>query len=957
MQTGFALLEAGIAQANSVKTVLLKNFLDFGVSTLLWWLFGYAIATSQTDNIAFSERSSYARMDYAAYLLACSFCTTSVTIVSGGILGRMEVHGYVIFSAYMSVVIYPALSLWAWDSSGFLYQLGYLDFAGSGVVHVTGGICALVGSAMIGPRSNRFRVNTDGIVTVREFGKHSSSLAVTGVWILLFAWLSFNSASVGENTLEGFVVSSRGAANTLTAFGTGAMVGLFINLARKEHNLSIVINSVLAGLVAITGPCVYIDSWATIVISMCGALVTHGCSILMVRLKVDDPVDAFAVHAGAGCTGLLLTGIFVMPELIPSNRTTNDGLVYSGEFHLLGVQLLGCVVIISWSLVLSIAFFAFMKYCTPRLLRIKRDLEASGMDFQFADGLGYPQFTIESFNNANIRYRGDYNRVGDDDDNGDNDNDNNSFKLDALTRGGGGDNDESKRESSVSSSGTIEMAATNISDNLQMKLSTQALTSSQKPLVSLLLHSNETLSNVLIYLKFTDIIMLHKTGRRINVFLSDNSQSMGLWGALLQRDFHNKITGVISESTLVAARSQYRLFYREMLNCNTNWDLGKPINQGSIQFASHIQEYAVAGHIAVIGSFNGTLKVGDINTGTISDPFPEFHTSNTMGHAAVKALHISEDCSTIISGSGLLPWMVVHGDENASSFRATIKVWKMPQPVTSMVVRGEWACFATFQDFQGSVRQVGYFRCDPASKLFENFRSRFTGNELCWSSSDADEVRIWDVACGVCRHTIKFNVNICQCALIRRSQSRDDPPVLMCICTSSEQTSLIMIDLIYGYVLSRANVSRGSSQFPPTITTSGTHFMLAHSDFVSLCRLEFSSQSEIIPSLQQCESSTNNIKHQGWGVNDNNNSLTECSTSKIGLVSKIITAEISAAAGSGTGARCHQDRGTNLLYFQKQVIYVEQLCRKIIDNAVKCAYLDMQRHRCAMVLTTGSLQV
>jgi len=136
MQTGFALLEAGIARANSVKTVLLKNLMDFGITVIAWWLFGYAIATLNVDNIAFSLRSGQSQNIW--FLSSLAFCSTAVTIVSGGILGRMEVYGYVVFSCYMTIVIYPVLSYWVWDTSGFMYNLKFLDFAGSGVVHTTG---------------------------------------------------------------------------------------------------------------------------------------------------------------------------------------------------------------------------------------------------------------------------------------------------------------------------------------------------------------------------------------------------------------------------------------------------------------------------------------------------------------------------------------------------------------------------------------------------------------------------------------------------------------------------------------------------------------------------------------------------------------------------------------------------------------------------------------------------
>eukprot|EP00750_Incisomonas_marina_P021612 INCI4588.1.p1 GENE.INCI4588.1~~INCI4588.1.p1 ORF type:complete len:377 (-),score=42.13 INCI4588.1:49-1179(-) len=301
MQTGFALLEAGIARANSVKAVLLKNLMDFGTTIIAWWLFGFAIATLDVDSIALSRRSGPEKL--SLWLSSLSFCSTSVTIVSGGTLGRMEAYGYVLFSVYMSIVTYPILSYWAWHPDGFLENLGFLDFAGSGVVHVTGGLCAFVGAAVIGPRANRFRVTQDGVVTVRNFGKHSSSLTVTGVWILFFGWTGFNASRLNDGLVSDFYVSSLAASNTVIAFGAGLVAGIGISLARSEHNLTIIMNSILASLVAITSGCGYVDTWAAFVIGLLGAIVTHGYSILALRCRVDDPVDAFAVHAGAGSVG------------------------------------------------------------------------------------------------------------------------------------------------------------------------------------------------------------------------------------------------------------------------------------------------------------------------------------------------------------------------------------------------------------------------------------------------------------------------------------------------------------------------------------------------------------------------------------------------------------------------------------------------------------------------------
>ena len=184
MQTGFALLEAGIARADSVKTILLKNLLDMSATVLIWWLFGFAFAELNSGYLALSLRSDPS--SYVQFLSGLSFCSTAVTIVSGGILGRMELYGYLVYSVGMVVLIYAPVSWSAWNENGFLFQLGFLDFAGSGVVHVTGGVAALVGAVVIGPRANRFQVDADGIVTIRNFGKHSSLLSVTGVWILVF---------------------------------------------------------------------------------------------------------------------------------------------------------------------------------------------------------------------------------------------------------------------------------------------------------------------------------------------------------------------------------------------------------------------------------------------------------------------------------------------------------------------------------------------------------------------------------------------------------------------------------------------------------------------------------------------------------------------------------------------------------------------------------------------------
>ncbi len=338
MQAGFGMVEAGFVRAKNTCNILMKNFIDFCMASLGFFIFGYAIMFG-AGNLFFGTNGWFLGGAeqvgeiplYAFVLFQTVFCGAAATIVAGGVAERMKFGAYLVYSFLISSFVYPVVGHWIWGG-GWLASMGFADFAGSTVVHVTGGWAALVGAIMLGPRIGKFR--SDG--SAKVIAAHSIPLASLGTFILWFGWFGFNPGStlaVGDGSLIALV-----ALNTnLSAAMAGLTAMTLVWFMFGKPDLSMTMNGALAGLVAITAPCAYVTPGASILIGLgAGALVVLGVRCLD-RLGIDDPVGAVAVHGFNGVWGTLAVGLFGQESL----GVMRDGLFYGGGLNQLGIQATG----------------------------------------------------------------------------------------------------------------------------------------------------------------------------------------------------------------------------------------------------------------------------------------------------------------------------------------------------------------------------------------------------------------------------------------------------------------------------------------------------------------------------------------------------------------------------------------------------------------------------------------
>ncbi|MFA5038689.1 MAG: ammonium transporter [Candidatus Omnitrophota bacterium] len=375
MQAGFGMVEAGFIRAKNVCNILTKNFLDFCMASLGFFIFGYALMFGDgngfmgfTGWFLSGAKSGSGVPLYAFWLFQAAFCGAAATIVAGGMAERMKFPAYLIYSFLISAFIYPIVGHWIWGG-GWLSKMGFADFAGSTVVHALGGVAALVGTMMLKPRTGKY--NADGSANV--IAGHSIPLASLGVFILWFGWFGFNpgsTLSVGNGELI-----ARVAINTNLSAAMGGIVAMAtVWKMFGKPDLSMAMNGALAGLVAITAPCAFVDPWASIVIgAIAGGLVVMGVVVLD-KLKIDDPVGAVPVHCLNGIWGTLSVGIFGKAAL----GLAHDGLLYGGGFKQLAIQALGV-----GSVLLFIVFSMGIVFKLIDIflgLRVSREEELKGLD-------------------------------------------------------------------------------------------------------------------------------------------------------------------------------------------------------------------------------------------------------------------------------------------------------------------------------------------------------------------------------------------------------------------------------------------------------------------------------------------------------------------------------------------------------------------------------------------------
>ena len=378
MQAGFAMVEAGFTRAKNTGNILMKNLMDFCIGTIVFILIGFGLLLGEdvVDLIGrpgFDIFTSYANFDWSNFVFNLVFCATTATIVSGAMAERTKFLSYCIYSGVISAVIYPIEAHWIWGG-GWLSQIGFHDFAGSCAIHMVGGLSALIGAKMLGPRIGKFVKDKSGRITkVNAFPGHNLPLGCLGCFILWLGWYGFNGAAATSVEQLGSIFLT-----TTVAPATATVVCMIFTWIRYgKPDVSMCLNASLAGLVAITAPCDVTDCFGALVIgTVSGVLVVFGVWFLDYVLRVDDPVGAVAVHFCNGVWGTLAVGLFATTSA-PGNDSLT-GLFYGGGFQLLGLQILGVVSVCAWTAVTITLTFLIIKATVG--LRVSEEEEIVGLD-------------------------------------------------------------------------------------------------------------------------------------------------------------------------------------------------------------------------------------------------------------------------------------------------------------------------------------------------------------------------------------------------------------------------------------------------------------------------------------------------------------------------------------------------------------------------------------------------
>ncbi len=375
MQAGFAMVETGFTRAKNAGNIIMKNLMDFCMGTVMFILIGFTVMMSEDYILGlfglpnFDIFTDYANFPWSIFIFNLVFCATAATIVSGAMAERTKFSAYLIYSAVLSAIVYPIEAGWVWNSQGWLFEMGFIDFAGSAAIHTVGGVSALIGIMFLGPRIGKYVKNEKtGKVSVKAIPGHNLTTGALGVFILWFGWYGFNGAAA--TTLNGIGGLASIFVTTTIAPAVAAVTTMFYTWVKNgKPDVSMTLNAALAGLVGITAGCATMDAiGATFVGLVCGVLVVVAVEFIDIKLKLDDPVGAVAVHGVNGIWGTLAVGLFAV----------EGGLFYGGGASLLGVQALGLVAIIVWTAVAMGITFAIIKKMHG--LRVSEEEEVLGLD-------------------------------------------------------------------------------------------------------------------------------------------------------------------------------------------------------------------------------------------------------------------------------------------------------------------------------------------------------------------------------------------------------------------------------------------------------------------------------------------------------------------------------------------------------------------------------------------------
>ena len=382
MQAGFAMVETGFTRAKNAGNIIMKNLMDFCIGTVVFILLGFSLMMAKdyvfgvvgvpnfkilTDFGGFLESGSA-----PSFVFNLVFCATAATIVSGAMAERTKFISYCIYSGVISLFVYPIEAGWVWNSKGWLVGLGFHDFAGSAAIHSVGGVTALIGAIMVGPRLGKYIKDERGkIKKVNAIPGHSITLGALGCFILWFGWYGFNGAAAWDGTS----LASIFVTTTIAPAVATCVTMIFTWIKNGKPDVSMCINASLAGLVGITAGCDALDAvGSTVVGIVSGFLVVFVVELLDIKLHIDDPVGAVGVHLANGVWGTVAVGLLANP-VAPAGL---KGLLYTGSFRLLGVQLLGITAILLWTAIMMTATFFIIKKTIG--LRVSEEEEIKGLD-------------------------------------------------------------------------------------------------------------------------------------------------------------------------------------------------------------------------------------------------------------------------------------------------------------------------------------------------------------------------------------------------------------------------------------------------------------------------------------------------------------------------------------------------------------------------------------------------
>ena len=405
MQAGFAFLEAGLTRMKNAGHIAGKNVLIFAIASLVYWAVGFGIAFGDGNGLigthgffpSVDALTSVGQKPFdwfsevpgaAGYLFEVVFAGVSLAIVWGAMAERAKLWVYFAFGVFFTLV-YSVVSHWIWSPDGWLFSKGMQDFAGSTVVHYQGALAALAGALILGPRVGKF--GTDG--RANPIPGHNLPYAVLGTLILWFGWFGFNPGSTLSVDFGGFGYFAYVAITTNLAAAAGAVGGVTTAwVVLKKPDISMMLNGVLAALVAVTAASGFVAPWAAVVIGLVSGVIAVVGVIAVERIGIDDPIGAVAVHGMSGVWGTLATGLFAVPALAGRLNTGTGGLVYTGSFHQLGVQALGLVAVGMFTFAAS--FGALWTMNALWGIRVEQHVETAGLDVSEHGMWGYPEFYI-----------------------------------------------------------------------------------------------------------------------------------------------------------------------------------------------------------------------------------------------------------------------------------------------------------------------------------------------------------------------------------------------------------------------------------------------------------------------------------------------------------------------------------------------------------------------------------